>query len=484
MTSPPPLTLNAKLKDVAIYRSIYQQIRDQILAGHLIAGARLPSSRSLAAELGCARGSVERAYELLRAEGFILGFGAAGTTVNSTLNPALIASRLAQSSEWSKAQAPTISACSSSASSSQPLPLQLGLPALDAFPRKRWNRLINKHSRNTGTNQLIRGSSFGYAPLRQALANYLAISRGVNAEPEEIFITRGFRGALAMITHCLATVGNKIWLEDPGYFHAKDCLTQLGMSIVPVPVDNDGMRIEAGLKLAPDAKFALLTPTHQAPMGVALSLPRRIELLNWAQAQQSWIIEDDYDSEFRYGEKPLPALKNLDANNRVIYIGSFSKVLAPSLNLAYLVVPKQLQPIFEQGFSSLGAMGSLLDQKVVSDFIANGHFSLHIKKMRKLYGERRAALVYALEHQLSDQLTLSLQAGGMNLRGELLTVSDESLLQKTVQECGLRPHFLSSFEIKTKHPPTLLLGFSNVQVASANEVVTKLAQAIKTTSSS
>ncbi len=466
------LNLDAQTQGSTLYRTLYHQIRKQILGGHLSPGARLPSSRSLAAELGCSRGTVERAYELLLAEGFVLGAGAAGTRVNPNLAPELLASGVLGPVEHRTkkpvAQPPEF----------KPLPLQMGIPALDAFPRKLWNRLINKHARSTSIDQLARNSACGHFPLRQALANYLAISRGVNAEPEQVFITAGFQGALSMIIQCLASAEDQIWCEDPGYFRARDCLNHIGVSVIPVPVDEEGIEVSEGINTAPSAKFALVTPSHQSPTGVPLSLARRMELLHWAETQQSWIIEDDYDSEFRYGEKPLPALKSLDANGRVIYTGSFSKVLIPSLQLGYIVVPRQLQTNFESCFASLWSVGSLLEQKVITEFMADGHFSLHIKKMRKLYRDRRTALADALEGTLSEELSVSLQAGGMHIIGELLNVKDENLLLQKAHAQGLAPHLLSSFEVNVQRPPALLLSFTNLDVASAESVVNKLTQAI------
>ncbi len=226
-----------------------------------------------------------------------------------------------------------------------------------------------------------------------------------------------------MIAQTLGQSGEQVWCEDPGYFQARSCFQQLGFSIEPVPVDQDGMCISEGIKIAPTAKFALVTPTqhsaltnHQSPLGVTLSLKRRIELLQWAESNDSWVIEDDYDSEFRYGEKPLPALKRLDAHNRVIYTGSFSEVLIPSLKLGYILVPKELQPYFEQSFSSLWTVGSLLDQKVITEFMVNGHFSLYIKKMRNLYGERRAAFIRPINHASSRAKSAIMRSGVSGLK--------------------------------------------------------------------
>ena len=467
-----PIHFEHKVTGTTLYLSLYRQILKQITSGHLAANSRLPSSRSLAAELGCSRGTVERAYELLLAERYICSAGAAGTRVNPKLDLRQMAvkplAEIDDSSEHEKARVAMPSV----------LPFQLGLPALDAFPRKLWNRLINRHGRSSAIEQFSRGDSFGYFPLREALANYLAISRGVNAEPEQIFITAGFQGALSMIIQCLSKAGDKVWCEDPGYFRARDCFHQLGMNVIPVPVDEEGLQVDEGIKSALDASFALVTPAHQAPLGVALSLARRLRLLDWAENQKSWIIEDDYDGEFRYGEAPLPALKSLDTNERVIYTGSFSKVLIPSLKLGYIVVPKSLQARFEIGFSSLWSVGSLLEQKALTELMTRRHFSRHIQKMRKLYGERRSVLASELKHKLGKELDVSLQAGGMHLLGALFNEVDEGELQRHGRELGLGLHFLSSFQVNVTQPSTLLLSFTNVATGSAGAVVDALGRAI------
>src|SRR5690606_18417073 len=223
--------------------------------------------------------------------------------------------------------------------SSEVLPFQLGLPALDAFPRKTWSRLAGRTMRSLETTAMTYPDPAGYEPLRRAIATYLGISRGIACSPEQVFVTTGYLGALELVCDGVLKTVDLGWYEDPGYILARQFLERTGMRLEPVPVDEEGLNVATGQRRAPHARFAVVTPTHQSPLGVALSLPRRLELLEWANQRQAWIIEDDYDSEFRYHGRPLPALKSLDRDGRVLYTGTFSKVLFPGLRLAYLVVP-------------------------------------------------------------------------------------------------------------------------------------------------
>ena len=480
------LLLDPLSTDIPAYKSLYQQIRGQILTGLLSADDRLPSSRNLAEDLNCSRGTVERAYELLISEGLLIGRGALGTRVNTHLHrqgpvekqqPALAQSFKAGPQPEQKVT-----------------PLQLGLPALDAFPRKRWSRLLNKQARLASSYQIGHVEAAGYLPLRRAIANYLSLSRGVECEPGEVFITSGFQGALAMIIAALRTPGpavagraqmgrsnppDQVWCEDPGYFRARDCLQQLGLQIAPVAVDRKGMRVADGIAQFPDARFALVSPSLQSPLGMTLVLERRLQLLDWANTRQSWVIEDDYDGEFRYGQPPIPALKSLDAHQRVLYTGTFSKVLLPTLRLGYLVVPPGLVGDFEQVFNRLTPVGSLLEQRVIAEFMAEGHFSLHIKKMRKLYGQRRAALAQALREKCANYMEIELQEGGMQLLGWLKNGQSDVACRQAAEQFGLAPHELSKFTVRTGLPPALIMSYTNVDVTRAAQVAATLSRALR-----
>src|SRR5215470_11317856 len=294
-------------------------------------------------------------------------------------------------------------------------PFRLGLPALDAFPRKLWSRLVASEARALSPAGMAHPDPAGYEKLREAIVAYLAIARGIFCEPRQVFVTPGYQGALGLAARAVIAAGDEVWFEDPGYHLARQGLTEGGARLIPVPVDDEGMRIADGLAQAPRARFVVVTPSHQCPLGVTLSLPRRLALLSWAAEAGAWIIEDDYDGEFHYSGRPLPALKSLDRADVVLYAGSFSKVLFPALRLGYLVVPNRLVQSFTRASHSLHAGNARLEQAVVARFMIEGHFARHLKRMRGLYAARRAALADALTAAFGDHLRVALQSGGMHL---------------------------------------------------------------------
>jgi GntR family transcriptional regulator/MocR family aminotransferase len=446
-----------------IYLQICQRFKTAIAQGHLRPGDRVPAVRGLASELNLARGTVEAAYRLLADEGYLLVRGAAGTVVS----PTLINVAEQKASTFTPPAQPILR---TKESVSQPLirPFQMGLPALDAFPRKLWNRIVARRLRSGGVAHLTYPDMAGYWPLRERVATYLGLSRGVVCSPEQVFITAGYRAALELILRALYKQGDQIWFEDPGYMNARKFLSESGVNLVPVPVDQDGLMVEQGRRLAPDARFALVTPSHQSPLGVTLSLERRMALLEWAGAgarkpdQRSWIIEDDYDSEYRYLGRPLPALKSLDREDRVIYTGTFSKVMFPGLRLAYVVAPAGEVERFQRSCASLQASCPYLFQASVADFMAEGHFSRHLKKMRTLYAHRRAITAQALLQVFGDRMKIDLQAGGMHLLATLQDGEDDAAITDRAQALGLAPHGLSRFCIAAQRAPGLVMGFTNI----------------------
>ncbi|WP_263140729.1 PLP-dependent aminotransferase family protein [Pseudomonas sp. RIT-PI-AD] len=435
-----------------LYQQLYQRFREAIAQGRLRPGDRVPSVRALASELNLARGTVEAAYQLLAGEGYLLARGPAGTRVA----PGLLVPVEAGPTP------PARSAPLANPMDGAVAPFQLGLPALDAFPRKLWTRLAARHLRSLGNGGLDYPAPCGFAPLRAAVATYLGISRGILCEPAQVFITAGYRGALDLICRSLLQPGDACWFEDPGYIHARDLLEAAGMRLVPVPVDADGLCVEAGRARAEHARFAVVTPAHQSPLGVSLSLPRRLALLEWAASRDAWIVEDDYDSEYRYLGRPLPALKSLDRHDRVLYAGTFSKVLYPGLRLAYLVVPAgQVERFARQAALFHHACPDLL-QATACDFLVEGHFARHLKRMRSLYAQRRGYLAEALTTRFGDRLRLELQAGGMHLLGYLPAGTEDGALADRANAQGLAVHALSRWTREARGTPGLLLGFTQV----------------------
>jgi GntR family transcriptional regulator/MocR family aminotransferase len=357
----------------------------------------------------------------------------------------------------------------------------MGLPALDAFPRRVWSRLATKRARELPLGAMHFPDPFGYRPLREAIASYLAVARGFRCDPESIVITSGFQSAVGLITRTLLNRGDEVWVEDPGYFIVRRGLANAGANLIPVPVDKHGMDVAAAIGRAPRARLALVTPAHQSPLGIALDLSRRMALLAWADKAGAWIIEDDYDSEFRYDSRPLPALKSLDERDRVLYAGTFSKVLFPGLRLGYVVVPGALLADFARILYSLYCDGSTFVPAIVADFMTQGHFARHVKRMRQLYAERREALAKALDHACGDRLRIELQAGGMHLLGYLTNDEQDTAVVDRARAQGLAPAALSPWGIEGDCGQGLLLSFTNVPVQSAAREAKRLARALSST---
>ena len=451
-----------------LYRHIYVRLREAIRGGQLEPGERLPSARALASQLGTARGTIELAYTLLAGEGYVVGRGAAGTFVAR----GLAAPVLRRKRRVARLQLPPESAPASPRAAS---PLQLGLPSLDRFPRTVWSRLVGRRSRTVSPEDLAAPHPQGHLPLRKALAAYLAVSRGVLCEPEQIIITGGFQGALGLVSRAFLSPGSPVCFEEPGYTSARLALLAAGAELIPVRVDSEGLNIETALKRTPQARMICVTPAHQSPTGVSLSLARRLALLTWATQHGGWILEDDYDSEFRYDSRPLPALKSLDDAGRVLYIGTFSKVLFPALRLGYLVVPSSEVPrVAEINRLLYGAAPSLM-QAVVADFMAEGHFPRHIRRMRALYRERRSALVTAVTEVFQGDLHVRLASGGMHLIVQGKVLEDDRAIVIRARKAGLAPSALSTWYHDPRDRESgLLLGFTNLAVDQAVEVMSRL----------
>jgi GntR family transcriptional regulator/MocR family aminotransferase len=354
----------------------------------------------------------------------------------------------------------------------------MGLPALDAFPRKQWSNLTVRTARSLQPADLAEIGAAGTPELRQAVAAYLGVARGIKCAPERVLITGGYQGALALVRSVLVRPGDPVWMEDPGYHMTRMALEIAGARVVPVRVDGEGLRVAAGINAAPKAKLAVVTPTHQCPTGVALSLPRRLELLAWATEAGSWVLEDDYDSEFRYVGRPLPSLKSLDRGQRVLYAGSFSKVLFPALRLGYLIVPPELESAFLRASRLLTCGLPVLEQRVVAAFMRNGHFARHIRRMRMLYAERRRCLAAALRAAFGERVTVEMAAGGMHLLARFSGAGDDSELARRAERAGLAATALSSLAMAHDCGQGLLLSFTNVAPAEAEVLASRLAAVI------
>jgi GntR family transcriptional regulator / MocR family aminotransferase len=451
-----------------LFLQIATRVRHAITSGQVVAGARLPSARTLAAQLAVARGTVDAAYSLLAGEGAIATRGSAGTVVSGTEGARIEPVE----------HTPFMFDVEPAQDPATPLPFQIGLPALDVFPRKLWSNLTVQAARSIRPTDLAAADPAGLPSLRHAVAAYLGVARGIRCSPAQVLITGGYVGALSLVRNVLLRQGDPVWMEDPGYFLTRQALEAAGVRLVPVRVDQDGLRVASGIVAAPKARLAVVTPTHQCPTGVAMSLHRRLELLAWATDAGSWILEDDYDSEFRYVGRPLPSLKSLDRGQRVLYAGTFSKTLFPALRLGYLVVPPELATAFARA-SRLLTMGQpALEQHVVATFMQKGHFARHIRRMRMLYKERRLALAKALDAAFGSRVTVEMAAGGMHLLARFPNAADDTVLAKRAKHAGMMPSALSAMTMAHDQGQGLLLGFTNIAAEDAPAIVARLARVV------
>lgn len=485
---PPALAIEIdRQKPLPIYLQICDRFRTAIAAGHLRPGDRVPALRGLATQLSTARGTVELAYTILVDEGYLQMRGAAGTFVSPSLPTSVMAAAdgkgrhgsygrpaaeeavTAKTPDVSQRQPMSRQAAITVAMSGEPRPLQPGLPALDAFPRKIWSRLVSHRVRSGDRAMLAYPDPVGYRPLRERVATYLGLSRGVTCLPEQVFITSGYRATLELVLRSLAQPNDRMWFEDPGYLLARNFLTETGVHFTPVPVDEEGIDVARGIQLDPLARFALVTPSHQSPLGHVLSLTRRLALLDWAEKASRWIIEDDYDSEFRYSSRPLPALKSLDGHDRVIYCGTFSKVMFPGLRLAYVVVPERAVERVGRVACSMNAGSPALLQAAAADFMEQGHFARHVKRMRALYGQRRVLIADALKQAFGERLSIDLPPGGIQFavqfREGLDGPVDDVAVAARAREAGLAVLPLSIWYANgrmCRAPRGLVMGFANI----------------------
>jgi GntR family transcriptional regulator/MocR family aminotransferase len=407
----------------ALHRQIYDAYRTAIVKGSLRPRQRIPSTRVLAFELGVSRFPVLNAYAQLLAEGYIESRVGAGTVVSVSIPDQLTASeptgvRLLAARSGPRPVARRTSMFPRRESSPWLGGLGafgVGQVASDEFPLHLWSTLVLRRCRNMDTRSFHYGDQKGSKALRETIASYLQTARSLHCDAEQIMVVSGSQQALEISARVLLDPGSRVWMEEPGYRLAADVLTLAGCHLVPVPVDMEGMDVAAGIERCRKARAAFVTPSHQFPLGVTMSASRRLRLLEWAQSSGAWIIEDDYDSEYRYRSMPIPALQGLDANARVIYIGTFSKVLFPSLRLGYIVIPSDLVDRFLTVRRAMDLGPPTFNQDVLADFINEGHFARHIRRMRIVYRDRRSALVGSIRQELGSMVEPLGDEAGMHL---------------------------------------------------------------------
>ena len=415
---------------VPLYEQIYAAVREQIVRGALRAGGRLLSTRHLAAELAVSRFTVVTALERLIAEGYLIPRRSSGIYVAATLPdvsmrpgpakkraPAAVASHAARLSRRGAALAAVV--ITGPRREDGPLPFHPRRPALDLFPARVWARLVARHWRSTRPSHLDYGDPAGYLPLRKAIAEHLSVSRALHCDASQVIVTSGAQQAFDMLFRILIDPGDQVWMEEPGYLDVRAALIGAGARLVPVPVDGCGLDVAAGVARAPHARLAVVSPSHQYPSGETLTAPRRAALLDWARRAGAWLVEDDYDSHFRYRGRPLQALQRLDYESggtpRVIYVGTFSKTMFPSLRLGYCVVPAALVDAAANARAVASRNAPIADQAALTTFIRDGHYDRHLRRARLVYQERYDAMRAAFARELSGVLSLTPASAGTHV---------------------------------------------------------------------
>lgn len=474
----------------AVYKQVYESLRTAILTGQIAPGTRLPSSRTLARELKLARATVLAAYDLLLAEGYIEGQIGSGTYVAQVIPDSLLqVSSAAGGLAHLAGTHPLVSRRgrlmtqvrrNEIVDDANPVAFAPLTAALNEFPHALWAQVAARCIRRLDPALLRRGDPIGYLPLRKATAEYLKVARGVHCTPEQVIICSGAQQAMDLASRILLDPGDPIWIEDPGYFGARAIFIAADAQLIPVPIDHEGIDVAAGIAACPTARMAYVTPSHQYPLGITMTLARRLALLDWAQQQQAWILEDDYDSEYRYSSPPVVALQGLDRLGRVIYVGTFSKALFPGLRLGYLVVPPALIEIFRHARATVDFHPPMLAQAILADFIAEGHFTRHIHRMRRLYAERQDTLLRAAAVHLTDVLELVPSDSGMYLIGWLRDGCPDAVAAEYARRFGVVVTPLSSLSLRPGNRGGLMLRYAALDDVTIIQGVQRLAQALRT----
>ena len=474
------LTLRPRPHRQTLANWLYGELRAAILEGRLATGARLPSSRDFAKQYGLSRGTVVNVVERLQAEGYVTSRVGFGTWVNrveaprsarqATTTPAYIRRVL---STYTRPQ-PWVDR----AFADRIRPFRIGVPAISEFPSEVWGRIAASRARNFRSWLKKEADRRGFRPLRDAIAEYLRTSRGVRCTAEQIVIVSGIQQALDLLSRLLLKKDDRIWMEDPGYFGARIAFENVGARSVAVPVDDQGLCVFAGIKISPNAKGAYVTPAHQFPLCVTMSLERRLALLRWAALAGAFVIEDDYDSEYRFQGAPVPALQSLDNHSSVIFIGSFSKTVFPALRVGYVVLPPQLVESFLGFRYRTDFRNSSFDQAVLSDFIVDGHLARHLRRMRNLYAERLATLMEGAQQHLGGVLEISSVRAGLYTIGYLKNEMTSRQAEMLAEAQNIEVLAVDRCTLRRPDPRALLLGFGGFNEHAIRQGLIRLAKAL------
>jgi GntR family transcriptional regulator / MocR family aminotransferase len=447
---------------------IARQVRELVLGGRLKPNSRLPSTRGLAEQLGVARATVVEAYEQLISEGYLETRQGSGTVVAAQLPDVLLSSNKARTPQLAKP----------AQHKREPArPFRSGLVDWENFPHDEWGRILGRYWRNPPVTLLEHNDPFGWLPLRRAISSHLFEWRGISCQPEQVIVTSGGPDAFDLIRRAAFKDGDQIWFEDPGYTTARRVFSLAGLKIAPVRIDGDGLTVSEAQTTAPHARGAFVTPARQYPTGVTMPLSRRLELIAWASAAKALIIEDDYDSEYRYVGKPLPAMMSLDRSGSVIYSGTFSKVFSPIIRLGFIVVPERMIESFRTERTSYGAPPSLLVQPALAQFMEQGQFAVHIRRMRRLYATRRQALLKYFETHAEGRFKVDAPPSGLSIMLRFKKSVDDVELERKLLAKGIEVQALSQYYTSRPEKGLLLsfAGFSESELLqSAKTLVASL----------
>lgn len=492
---------------VPLYEQIYTAVRDAVVAGSLRPGARIASTRALAVELSVSRFTAVTAVERLLAEGYLTSRARSGLFVAEALPEQRMRAAPSRGSTRLSGAAGRVPALSRRGTSLSavvitgprgeegPRPFHPRRPALDAFPVRLWARMLARRWRSGGAAALDYGDPAGYAPLREAIAAHISVSRGLRCSAQQVVVTSGAQQAFDMLFRLLLDPGDEVWMEDPGYLDVRAALVGAGAAIVPVPVDAGGLHVEAGVRRAPGARLVVVSPSHQYPSGATLAAPRRAALLEWARRAGAWIVEDDYDSFFRYRGRPLPALQRFDADSahgdagRVIYVGTFSKTMFPSLRLGFCVVPDRLVEAAVNARAVASRNAPLADQAVLAAFIAEGHYDRHLRRARLIYQERYEAMRASFARELGGVLSLAPASAGTHVIARFVRgrgrarggVSTAIRVARAAAAEGLVVFPLSRYSLEPPAEDALVLGYGAITPRRIAAGAAKLAQVVART---
>lgn len=471
-----------------LYRQLYERLRQAILEGRLRSGSRIPASRLFAEQLGVSRNTVSRAFEQLVLEGYLKGEIGSGTYVSNHLPEELLQASIGargapsslrnfrRPSRRSEAFTKVFKLYSTEPESVRPF--QIDIPAVDAFPHDLWIKFTNQAWRSLPRQTLEYGDAAGYKPLREAIASYLRTYRAARCEPEQILIAECTQQCVDLIGRVLLDAGDSVWMENPGCIETQVVFLNAGLKVTPVPVDAEGLRVDLGKKINPHARLAYVTPSCQYPLATTMSLARRLQLLEWARLSKAWILEDDYDSEFRFVGHPLASLQGLDTDNRVFYLGTLTRILFPSLHLGYLVVPPDLVDLFSAAKAAIGRSSSIIDQVVLTRFIEEGYFARHIRRVRVLYRERQQVLLEAASREFSGVLDVEPVQCGMHVVARFHENVDDREIVNRASHLGVIAHPLSGYCMSKHISRGLLLGYAAFGEKAIRKGVKQLAQAL------